>query len=120
MAWFSCMMHISQAWTSFSSDGSISSVAMSPGTCCHQNLHSLFICFPLGWLDQGCTHMVHSGSKLDVWEPCLTEWPIWTLWEAGGPGWAGHTKSSMAWSPEIANRSTKRLGTRLAVAKVLA
>ena len=66
MAWFSCVMHIRWAWMSLSSR-SISSGVVSPGTCCQQNLHSLLICFPLGWLDQGCVHAVTSDSKPDAW-----------------------------------------------------
>ena len=46
IAWFSWVMCISWAWTSLSSDGSISSEAMTPSACCQQNLHSLLICFP--------------------------------------------------------------------------
>ena len=31
-------------------------------------LHSLFMCLPLGWLDQGCRHMVNSGFKPEACE----------------------------------------------------
>ena len=69
--------------------------------------------FPLGWLDQGYSNMVHSGINWMHGILCPTEWHIWIPLEADGPGQAGHKKSSMAWSPEIANRSAKRDGNQM-------